>query len=177
MNLSIGDKSLVKIVSTFLSLHLLVIQTTFIAVAVMLTGCASDSGSRSVQESTQVKETQAGQVKETQAGQVKETQTGQASFISEAFQGQKTASGEIFDKNELVAAHPSYPMGTVMRVTNLENQRVVEVRINDRASTANRESGLIVDLSPVAAQKLGFVKDGKVRVRTEVLEWGDKRPD
>ncbi len=163
MNLSIGD-TFVKIASTL-----------FIAVAAMFTGCASDPSSRSVQDSTQVKETQPGQVKETQAGQVKETQSGLASFISEAFQGRKTASGEIFDKNELVAAHPSYPMGTVMRVTNLENQRVVEVRINDRASTANRESGLIIDLSPIAAEKLGFVKDGKVRVRTEVLEWGDKR--
>jgi len=48
-------------------------------------------------------------------------------------------------------------MGTVMRVTNLENERVVEVRINDRASTANRQEGIIVDLSPAAAaEKLGF---------------------
>jgi len=110
--------------------------------------------------------------------QVKEMQAVQASFIDDAFQGRQTASGEIFEKNELVAAHPSYPMGTVVRVINLENERVVEVRINDRASTAkNREEGAIIDLSPAAAEKLGFVNDGKVRVRTEVLEWGGTRRD
>lgn len=165
MNLSMGNKSFVKIASTL-----------FIAV-VILPSCASNPDSRSVQDSKQVEETQAGQVQQTQVEQVKETQSGQASFISEAFQGRKTASGEIFDKNELVAAHSSYPMGTVMRVTNLENERVVEVRINDRASTANRQEGIIIDLSLAAAEKLGFVKDGKVRVRTEVLEWGGKRSD
>ncbi len=162
--LSMGNKSFIKIASTL-----------FIAVAI-LPGCTSNPDSRSVQDSKQVEETQAGQVQETQV-EVKETQSGQASFISDAFQGRPTASGEIFDKNKLVAAHPSYPMGTVMRVTNLENERVVEVRINDRASTANRQEGIIIDLSPAAAEKLDFVKDGKVRVRSEVLEWGDKRND
>lgn len=165
MNLSMGNKSFVKIASTL-----------FIAL-VILPGCTSNPDSRSVQDSKQVEESQAGQVQETQVEQVKETQSGQASFISDAFQGRKTANGEIFDKNELVAAHASYPMGTVMRVTNLENERVVEVRINDRASTANHKEGTIIDLSPAAAEKLEFVKDGKVRVRTEVLEWGDKRRD
>jgi rare lipoprotein A len=163
MNLSMGN-TFVKIASTL-----------FIAV-VILPGCASNPDSRSVQDSKQVNETQAGQVQET-LEQVKETQSGQASFISDALQGRKTASGETFDKNELVAAHASYPIGTVMRVTNLENERVVEVRINDRASTANHKEGTIVDLSPAAAKKLEFVKDGKARVRTEVLEWGGKHND
>jgi rare lipoprotein A len=156
--------SFIKITSIFLSLHLLVIQTTFIAVAVILTGCTSEPDSRSVQDSQQVKE----------------TQTGLATFVAKSFQGKKTASGEIydFDKNGLVAAHPSYPMGTVVRVTNLENQRAVDVRIIDRSATAqNQKEGVILDVSPVAADKLGFdKKKGKVRVRTEVLEWGDKRP-
>ncbi|WP_017316971.1 septal ring lytic transglycosylase RlpA family protein [Mastigocladopsis repens] len=153
-----------KITSIFLSFHLLVIQATFIAVAVVLTSCASEPGSQSVQDSKQVKE----------------TQSGLATFIGESFEGKKTASGEIlnFDKKELVAAHPSYPMGTVVRVTNLDNQRVAEVRVIDRSSTPkNREEGVIIDVSPVVAERLGFVKEGKVRVRTEVLEWGDKSPD
>jgi rare lipoprotein A len=70
-------------------------------------------------------------------------------------------------------------MGTVVRVTNLENQRTADLRIVDRSATAqNQKQGIIIDVSPVAAEKLGFVKEkGKVRVRTEVLEWGGKRPD
>lgn len=159
-DLFIPGKSFIRIASSFFSLHIFVIQPTIIATSVILTGCASERDSRSVQDSKQVKE----------------TQSGLASFIGEAFHGKQTASGEIFDKNELVAAHPSYPIGTVVRVTNLENERVVEVRINDRANPENREEDLIIDLSPVAAEKLGFVKDGKVRVRTEVLEWGGKSP-
>jgi len=160
---SIRGKSFLKIASTLLSLHLFVIQPTFIAVAVMLTGCTSKPGSRSAQDSQQVKE----------------TQTGLATFMSESVQGEKTASGESLDTNELVAAHPSYPMGTVVRVTNLENQRTADLRIVDRSATAqNQKQGIIIDVSPVAAEKLGFVKEkGKVRVRTEVLEWGGKRPD
>lgn len=159
-DLFIPGKSFIRIASSFFSLHIFVIQPTIIATSVILTGCASERDSRSVQDSKQVKE----------------TQSGLASFIGEAFHGKQTASGEIFDKNELVAAHPSYPIGTVVRVTNLENERVIEVRINDRANPAkNQAEGIIVDLSPTAAKKLGFVKDGKVRVRTEVLEWGDKR--
>lgn len=150
-----------KITSIFLSFNLQVIPATFIATAVFLMSCASEPGSQ-VQDSKQVKE----------------TQSGLATFIGKSFEGKKTASGEIlnFDKNEMVAAHPSYPMGTVVRVTNLENQRSAEVRIIDRSFTPkNREEGVIIDVSPVAAEKLGFVKKGKVRVRTEVLEWGDKK--
>jgi rare lipoprotein A len=106
--------------------------------------------------------------------QPKETREGLASFIGKTFQGDKTASGETFDKNHLVAAHPSYPFGTRVRVTNLENMQVVEVRISDRGPSAqNRKEGVIIDLSHAAAEKLGFIKDGRVKVRTEVLEWGE----
>jgi len=98
---------------------------------VILPSCASNPDSRSVQDSKQVEETQAGQVQETQVEQVKETQSGQASLLAKHFRGGKP-NGEILIKTP-VAAHASYPMGTVMRVTNLENERVVEVRINDRA--------------------------------------------
>jgi rare lipoprotein A len=159
---SIRGKSFIKIASTLLSLHLFVIQPTFIAVAVILTGCASQPGSRSVQDSQQVKQ----------------TQTGLVTFMGESFHGEKTASGERLDTKELVAAHPSYPMGTVVQVTNLENQRTAEVRIIDRSATAqNQKESVILDVSPEAAEKLGFdKKKGKVRVRTEVLEWGKKTP-
>jgi rare lipoprotein A len=105
--------------------------------------------------------------------QVKETRIGLASYYGRAFEGKETASGEIFDKEELVAAHPSYPLGTVARITNLEEGGVVDVRIIDRGPTdENVAEGVIIDLSKGAAQKLGMVKEGRVKVKVEVLRWG-----
>lgn len=98
---------------------------------------------------------------------------GLASFYGKKFQGKETASGETFDMHELVAAHPSLPLGTVARVTNLENNRTVEVRINDRGpSEQNRTEGVIIDLSREAAEALDFIKEGRVHVQVEVLELG-----
>lgn len=150
--------SFAKITSIFLSFHWLVI----------LTGCAPQPSSLSTQDSQQAQDTQQ---------QAKETKTGLATFIGESLQGEKTASGEKFDTNELVAAHPTYPMGTVIRVTNLENQRTTELRIIDRSATAqNQKESVILDVSLEAAEKLGFdKKKGKVRVQTEVLEWGKEK--
>jgi rare lipoprotein A len=111
-----------------------------------------------------------------------QTQTGLASFYSRRFHGKQTASGETFRNDELVAAHPRYPFGTKARVTNLENGESVVVRVTDRgASKANRREGVIIDLSQAAAAQLKMKKDGRVRVRVEVLEWGEddrnKLPD
>ncbi|HEX2532603.1 MAG TPA: septal ring lytic transglycosylase RlpA family protein [Chitinophagaceae bacterium] len=104
---------------------------------------------------------------------VKETQTGLASFYGRAFEGEKTASGETFRSGELVAAHPTYPLGTRARVTNLEGGGTVQVRIIDRGPTdENVAEGVIIDLSKGAAEKLGMVQDGRVRVKVEVLQWG-----
>ena len=101
------------------------------------------------------------------------TQIGLASFYGSAFHGKKTASGERFDNTDLVAAHPSYPLGTVARVTNLKNNKSIKVRIIDRGPTpAKRSKGVIIDLSKVAAKALGFIREGKARVRVDVLEWG-----
>lgn len=102
-----------------------------------------------------------------------ETQTGTAAFISEEFQGQKTASGETYDQNQLVAAHASYPMGTVVRVTNPENNRTVEVRVIDRIAPAKSADQPIIDLSRAAAQQLGFTQEGITKVRTEVITRGN----
>jgi rare lipoprotein A len=103
-----------------------------------------------------------------------QTQTGLASFYSRRLHGRQTASGETFRNDELVAAHPRYPFGTKARVTNLENGASVVVRITDRgASKANRREGVIIDLSQAAAAQLKMKKHGRVRVRVEVLEWGD----
>jgi rare lipoprotein A len=98
---------------------------------------------------------------------------GLASFYGAAFEGRKTASGRVFDKEELVAAHPSYPFGTRLRVINLENGRSVVVSVVDRGpSNDNIAEGVIIDLSERAAQVLGFIADGRQRVRLVVLEWG-----
>ena len=73
----------------------------------------------------------------------------------------------------MVAAHPSYPFGTVVRVTNLANKRQVEVRVVDRGPASGpRAEGVLIDVSSGAAESLGFVRKGRTRVRLEVLRWG-----
>ena len=75
--------------------------------------------------------------------------------------------------NALVAAHPTYPFGTRVRVTNLANARSAVVRIVDRGPTAQlRSEGLVIDVSYKAAETLGFVQQGRARVRLDVLAWG-----
>jgi peptidoglycan lytic transglycosylase len=107
-------------------------------------------------------------------GPALKTQIGDATFYSSHFQDHKTASGRIFDKNKAMAAHRTYPFGTVVRVTNLHNGRSVNVVIVDRGPYGkNRRSGVIIDVSPSAAERLGMLKRGKARVRLEVLAWGN----
>jgi rare lipoprotein A len=97
-------------------------------------------------------------------------QVGLASFYGPGFQGEETASGESFDQREMTAAHRQLPLGSVVRVTNLENGRSVVVRINDRGPYGkNYRKGTVIDLSKQAARRLGFIRDGLVRVRIEVL--------
>ena len=106
--------------------------------------------------------------------EVLETREGLASFYGKAFHGEETASGDTFDMHALVAAHPTYPFGTRVRVTNLENDRATEVRVVDRGPAGGpRQAGVIVDLSRGVARELQFLEDGLVRVRLEVLEWGE----
>ena len=102
-----------------------------------------------------------------------EISEGLATYYGEEFHRKTTASGVRFDMNALVAAHPSYPFGTVIRVTNLANGRSTNVRILDRGpAPQQRAEGIIIDLSRKAAEVLGFIQRGRARVRLEVLEWG-----
>ena len=97
-------------------------------------------------------------------------QLGLASWYGPGFHGEETASGEIFNQNKLVAAHRTLPLGSVIRVTNLENGRRVTLRVIDRGPYGrNFRNGTIVDVSRGAARRLGFIKDGLVRVRLEVI--------
>jgi len=103
-----------------------------------------------------------------------EAREGLASYYAPAFQGRKTASGAAFDNRELVAAHLSYPFGSLVRVTNLANRRAVLLVIVDRGpAPAASADGVIIDVSRAAAERLDFIRAGRTRVRVEVLRWGD----
>lgn len=91
-------------------------------------------------------------------------QVGLASWYGPGFHGRLTASGERFDQNELTAAHRKLPLGTEVRVTNLENGRSIVVQINDRGPYVE---GRVIDLSKAAARRLGMVEDGVAKVRVE----------
>ena len=108
-------------------------------------------------------------------GRVLETREGLASYYGKEFHGRRTASGIRFDMNAMVAAHPSYPFGTLLRVTNVANGRSTNVRIVDRGPTPKLQAdGILIDVSRRAAEVLAFVKEGHARVRLEVLAWGNR---
>ena len=101
---------------------------------------------------------------------VARVQTGLASYYGPGFNGDRTASGEIFDQRELVAAHRTLPLGSVVQVTNLENGRSVVLRVIDRGPYGkNHRKGVIIDVSKGAAQRLRFIRAGLMRVRVRVL--------
>lgn len=97
---------------------------------------------------------------------------GVASWYGAQFHGRQAANGERFDMHSLTAAHRSIPLGSTVRVVNLENGRVVHVRINDRGPYVG---GRILDLSRAAAGRLGMVEGGLSKVQVEVV--GDRRLD
>jgi rare lipoprotein A len=94
-----------------------------------------------------------------------QTEEGIANFYSDKFQGKKTASGAVYDKNKLTASHKTLPYGTKVRVTNLENGKSVVVTVNDRMKPGNP---VVIDVTRRAAQDLGFTKAGKAKVKVEV---------
>lgn len=96
-------------------------------------------------------------------------QTGIASYYSDKFHGRPTASGELYDKNSLTAAHATLPFGTRLHVVNLNNHRSVDVRVNCRPSASNKR---ILDLSKRAAKELGFLQAGTAKVKIEVVSFG-----
>jgi rare lipoprotein A len=93
-------------------------------------------------------------------------ETGTAAWYGLEFQGKKTASGEVFDMNGLSAAHRTLPLGTVIRVTNLENGKSIDTRVTDRGPFSRNR---ILDLSYGAARELGFADEGTTRVQIEAL--------
>jgi len=94
-------------------------------------------------------------------------QIGTASWYGEYFVGKPTASGEDFDMYDMTAAHPTLPLGSYVRVTNLRNGRVVIVKVNDRGPVV---PGRIIDLSYGAAKVLQFDQRGLQRVRLDLVK-------
>lgn len=101
--------------------------------------------------------------------EVLETVIGIASYYADKYNEKITYSGEVYDMYGLSAAHPTYQMGTIIRVTNLSNDRSVIIRVNDRMPY---RPDRIIDLSLGCAQELDMVQVGITMVRVEVLEWG-----
>jgi len=93
-------------------------------------------------------------------------QIGRASWYGGFFHGRTTANGETYDMNGLTCAHRSLPLGSLIRVTNLRNQKTVVVRVNDRGPVPDDR---VVDLSYGAAKSLGFVSKGLAPVRLELV--------
>src|SRR5215475_5215176 len=93
-------------------------------------------------------------------------QTGIASWYGPGFVGHQTANGEEYDQDGMTAAHKTLPMPTLVRVTNLDNGRQIQVRINDRGPFVNDR---IIDLSRRSAQLLGVVGPGTAKVRVQVM--------
>lgn len=117
--------------------------------------------SAAIAEATSYEYTVRGKTYQTLAHANDFKQEGTASWYGPGFHGKKTASGEIFDQNELTAAHKRLPLGTKIRVTNLENGKSVVVKINDRGPF---HSNRVLDLSQAAAQKIGLLHSGVTNV-------------
>lgn len=100
-------------------------------------------------------------------------QKGIASWYGEDFHGRPTASGETYNMYDLTAAHRTLPLGSHVRVRNLENDSEVDVRINDRGPFVR---GRIIDLSYAAAKEIGIVGSGTAKVRIDVLKNGKEAP-
>jgi len=93
-------------------------------------------------------------------------ETGIASWYGPDFHGLRTANGELYDMNQVTAAHKTLPLPSLVKVTNLDNGRQIVVRVNDRGPYAR---GRIIDMSRRSAQLLGFEKVGTAKVRVQIM--------
>ncbi|MBW3559668.1 MAG: septal ring lytic transglycosylase RlpA family protein [Proteobacteria bacterium] len=91
---------------------------------------------------------------------------GTASWYGDAFHGKPTANGEAFDMHMVSAAHATLPLPSIVEVTNLDNDRSIQVRVNDRGPF---KPGRIIDVSRQAADQLGFVRQGTAKVRVRYV--------
>ncbi len=97
---------------------------------------------------------------------------GLASWYGVPFHGRATANGEVFDRDALTAAHPTLPLPSIVRVTNLANRRQIDLRVNDRGPFVDDR---LIDLSQRAARELGFERQGLAQVRVEFVSLAEAK--
>src|SRR5277367_3037394 len=137
-------------------------------IALLIVGLGAAQGpNNSEASSAQIRAVRAKPEIRNQTGKNQPYQIGTASWYGDFFVGKPTASGEDFDMYDMTAAHPTLPLGSYVRVTNLRNGRVVVVKINDRGPVV---PGRIIDLSFGAAQVLQFEQRGLQRVRLDLVK-------
>jgi rare lipoprotein A len=152
--------------TTVRDLTRLAVGITAVAALLLTTGCASRHPVSAPVAPTAARAGRA----------VANEQEGYATYVARSFHGKRSASGEIFDEGQLVAAHRTLPFGSIVRVTNVQNGRSATVRIVDRGPYGqNYREGTIIDLSRAAARRLRMLRDGQVQARVEVLKLGDER--
>ena len=145
----------------------LILQFATLLIMMLITSCTSIP--RFTSEKSEVEqEDYSGRY--SNLSEVLETEIGLASFYAEDFHGKLTFTEEVYDMYGTTAAHPTYPMNTIIRVTNTFNKRHIEIRINDRMP---QHPERIIDLSLGTAQELDMVEDGITEVKIEVLKWGE----
>ncbi len=103
--------------------------------------------------------------------QLGNTETGEAVYFSRKMNGRKAASVEQLDGDALTAAHPLYPFGSILRVTNTDNNKSIEVRVVDRITST---SSKIISVSHSAAEQLEFIKAGSAMVKVELVALGSR---
>jgi rare lipoprotein A len=136
-------------------------------IALLIVGLGAAQGpNNSEASSAQTRAVPAKPEHRNQTGKNQAYQIGTASWYGEYFVGKPTASGEDFDMYDMTAAHPTLPLGSYVRVTNLRNGRAVVVKVNDRGPVV---PGRIIDLSYGAAQVLQFEQRGVQRVRLDLV--------
>ena len=123
-------------------------------------------------QSTQQQETKKQNKKDSRSkfNSKKTKYSGVSSWYGPQFHGNLTANGEVFDMYGITAAHKEFPLNTIARVTNLDNNKSIILRINDRGPYVD---GRILDCSYGAALKLDFSDQGTANVKIEIIEWGD----
>jgi len=137
-------------------------------IAVLIVGLGAAQGpNNSEASSAPIRAVQAKPEIRKQVGKNQPYQVGTASWYGEYFVGKPTASGEDYDMYDMTAAHPTLPLGSYVRVTNLRNGRVVVVKVNDRGPIV---PGRIIDLSYGAAQVLQFENRGLQKVRLDLVK-------
>ena len=94
-------------------------------------------------------------------------ETGYALFYADYFEGNPTALGETYRHDQMTAAHPKLPLGTIVKVTRMDNGRSTTVRINDRGAYCDE---CVIDLSRAAAQQIGLVQRGHGSVELELVK-------